>query len=70
MYNIGKVYTNISTFMDSRQKIAGMTGDFGVIPEVFCRESIFTPKDHIHNSHRSYFAQPVKLYEKYSTLRA
>ena len=32
---MGKMYTNISTFLDSRQKIAGMTGDFGVIPEVF-----------------------------------
>ena len=56
---MGKMYTNISTFLDSRQKIAGMTGDFGVIPEVFCRESIFIPKDHIYNYYISYIAQRI-----------
>ena len=54
-----KLYTNISTFMDSRQKIAGMTGKFGVIPEFFYRESSFVPKYHVIKSHISCFAQQV-----------
>ena len=54
-----KLYINISTFMDSRQKTSGMTPKVPVIPAIFWRpvvrlpdgESNFSSKYHILNSH-------------------
>ena len=54
-----KLYIDISTFMDSRQKTSGMTPKVPVIPAIFWRpvvrlpdgESNFSSKYHILNSH-------------------
>ena len=55
-----KMYKDISVFMDSRQTIAGMTDNIGVILKFFCRESSFIFKYLILSSHISFFAQRVK----------
>ena len=55
-----KLYTNTSIFMDSCQKIAGMTGNFVVIPEVCCRESNSVHKFGILSPHILYSTQLLK----------